>query len=98
MERAFEVDRIATLANLDLAVEELRLREQEFSAILEFVNALADIEVEGVLPTAQVTDVENVFRQDDVVAFPHHRTLLERSPHRQDDLFKVPSVFSDDEP
>ncbi len=91
------VNRIAVLANLDLRPAELRVRAQEFSAILEFVNALKDIKVESVQPTVQVTEVENVFRQDDVIAFAHHRTLLEHSPHRHGDLFRVAAVFNQDE-
>ncbi len=93
-----DIDRIAALSNLELSETHRQSLEKDFDSIVEFVGELQRVDTAETAVTSQVTDLENVFRADDVVPFPHHRTIVEGSGRRHEDLFKVPGVFSDEGP
>ncbi|MBI4092620.1 MAG: Asp-tRNA(Asn)/Glu-tRNA(Gln) amidotransferase subunit GatC [Candidatus Kerfeldbacteria bacterium] len=92
-----EVSHIAQLGNLELAAEERDRLASDFRQILEFINELEKLDLVEVPITSQVTELENVYRPDEVVLFEHHRTLLEHAPHRHQNLIKVPGVFHSEE-
>lgn len=94
MKPGFNIDQIAALGNLELSPADRTRFSKEFADILKFVSTLQGIRADDVLETAEVTDLENVFRRDGVVPFIHHRALVERAPHRRGDLIQAPGVFS----
>ena len=59
-----EVEHIAKLARLGLSEQEKKKFTEELSAILGFVDKLNEIKVDKVEPTAQVTGLENITRED----------------------------------
>jgi len=59
-----EVEHIAKLARLGLGEQEKKKFTEELSAILSFVDKLNEIKVDKVEPTAQVTGLENITRED----------------------------------
>ena len=59
-----QVERVSELARLGLAEKEKKKFTKDLSAILEFVNKLNEAKTDKVSPTAQVTGLENVTRQD----------------------------------
>jgi len=59
-----EVERIAKLARLGLKDKEKKKFAEELSDILDFVNKLNQVKADKVEPTAQVTGLENITRQD----------------------------------
>lgn len=59
-----EVKKIARLANLNLSEEEIDLYAPQLSEVLEYVKVLNEPDTPDVLPTYQVTGLENVFRGD----------------------------------
>ena len=63
----------------------------ELSKILEHVETMNEIDLEGVEPTSHVVDLVNVLR-DDVPrdSMPHERAL-EQAPDSADGGFRVPS-------
>ncbi len=88
------IDQIAVLGNLELSPADRTRFSKEFQDILKFVGALQAVRAEDVSATAEVTDLENIFRRDDVVPFVHRRALVEHAPHRRGDLIRAPGVFS----
>ena len=90
-----DIERIAALSNLELSEASRASLGKDFSSIVEFVGALQKVDTTETGVTCQVTDLENVFRADDVVPFPHHRAIVEGSGRRAESLFKVPGVFDD---
>ncbi len=89
-----DVLRLAQLSHLQLADEEIATLQADLAEILEYITQLSELDTSGVEPTYQVTDVENVTR-DDVVE--HHRadreTLLGLAPDHIDNQIKVPKVL-----
>jgi aspartyl-tRNA(Asn)/glutamyl-tRNA(Gln) amidotransferase subunit C len=52
-----EVERVAELANLDLADDEKPRMQRDLNAILEYVAQLNELDTKGVEPMAQVSDL-----------------------------------------
>ncbi len=88
-----EVRHVARLARLRLTEDELVEMQQQLSSILEHVDALQAVDVTGVPPTAQVTDVVNVVRPDEVRPSLPVEEALAGASHREGDFFKVKPVF-----
>lgn len=61
-----QIQHIAKLARLELTEEELNKYGKQLSGILNYIDQLQEVDVAGVEPTAQVTGLENVLRDDEV--------------------------------
>ena len=59
-----EIKYIANLARLELTEEELEKYGGQLSAVLDYIDQLKEVDTAGVEPTAQVTGMKNIFRED----------------------------------
>lgn len=89
-----DVLKLAQLSSLELEDSEIAGLGQDLSNILGYIEQLSELNTEGVLPTYQVTGLENVWR-DDVVdqSDASREELLSLAPERQADSVKVPKVL-----
>lgn len=89
-----DVRRLASLSSLQLGDDEIASLQVDLSSILEYIEKLGELDTVGVEPTYQVTDLENVCR-DDVVQ--HHdadrEKLLSLAPETVNNSVKVPKVL-----
>ncbi len=92
-----EVKKIAKLARIELTAQEEQRHAVTISTVLDFVNTLNEVDTEGVEPTAQVTGLEDVVREDIVKNSTIKKELLAQMPQVSVGLLKVPAVFSDSE-
>lgn len=92
-----EVKKIAKLARIELTSQEEQRHAVTISTVLDFVNTLNEVDTQGVEPTAQVTGLEDVVREDVVVHSKIKKELLAQMPQVSVGLLKVPAVFSDSE-
>lgn len=90
-----EVAHLAHLARLRLDADELERMRAQVSAILDYVASLQQVDVEGVPPTAQVTDLVTVLRADSLSAALSPEQALANAPARRDALFQVKGVFGE---
>jgi aspartyl-tRNA(Asn)/glutamyl-tRNA(Gln) amidotransferase subunit C len=60
-----DVEHLAHLARIELTEMEKRRFSEQLSAILDHVESLSQVAVDGVQPISQITDLENVMRADD---------------------------------
>ncbi len=88
-----EVRHVARLARLRLNEDELREMQQQLSSILDYMNMLQEVDVEAMPPTAQVTDVVNVVRPDEVRPSLPVEEALAGAADRDDHYFKVKPFF-----
>lgn len=89
-----DVVKLAALSNLQLVDEEVDGLTEDIVNILGYVEQLNELDTDGVEPTYQVTDLENVFREDEVL--PSATTtddLLALAPDQADKQVKVPKVL-----
>ena len=85
-----QVIRLAALSKLHLTESEIKKFQAELSRILYYVDMLENVDVSGLEPTYQVTGLENVMREDEVViqqASPDE--LLKLLPDKKDRFIKV---------
>ncbi len=89
---AATVRRIAHLARLAVADDEVELLRAELNAILAFVEQLSEVDVEGVEPMTSVTPMEMKKRADQVTDGGIPDDILKNAPVREDHYFVVPKV------
>lgn len=90
-----QVLHVARLARLRLSEEELAAMPGELSSILDHIDRISSLDLEGVEPTARVIELENVLRPDE----PHQslppEVALASAPDPVDGSFRVPSPQSE---
>jgi aspartyl-tRNA(Asn)/glutamyl-tRNA(Gln) amidotransferase subunit C len=86
-----QVLHVAKLARLRLSDAEVERMTRELSNILEHVERMDELDLDGVEPTSHVVELQNVLR-DDVPreSLPRERAL-EGAPDAADEGFRVPS-------
>jgi aspartyl-tRNA(Asn)/glutamyl-tRNA(Gln) amidotransferase subunit C len=89
---AATVRRIAHLARIAVADEEVEHLKGEINAILDFVEQLSEVDVAGVEPMTSVTPMQMKKRQDVVTAGGDAEAVLKNAPATQDNYFLVPKV------
>ena len=82
---------MAKLSRLKLSDEEVSRLEGELSSILDHVDRLAEIDIEGVEPTSHVVPLENVLRDDESRPSLDREVALSQAPDPYDGAFRVPS-------
>ncbi|MEZ5062579.1 MAG: Asp-tRNA(Asn)/Glu-tRNA(Gln) amidotransferase subunit GatC [Solirubrobacterales bacterium] len=86
-----QVLHVARLARLRLDDEEVERMSAELSSILDHVETMAELDIDGVEPTSRVVDAENVMRADDVAASLPRDAALANAPDPASGSFRVPS-------
>ena len=87
-----DVNYIADLARLKLTEEETRRFQAQLGQVLEYVEQLKKLDVDGVEPMAHATPVFIVFREDrDRSGFGPEKAL-KNAPQDGNDLFIVTKV------
>jgi aspartyl-tRNA(Asn)/glutamyl-tRNA(Gln) amidotransferase subunit C len=85
-----DVLKLAQLARLDLNEAEIEQFRAEMSDILQFVEQLQSVDVNGLEPTHQVTGLTNVTRDDEIKDYGYKpEDLLKNVPHVKDHQIKV---------
>lgn len=86
-----QVLHVARLSRLRLTDDEVDLLGRELSSILDHVDRLAEIDIEGVEPTSHVVPLENVLRDDEPRPSLNRERALEGAPDPYEGAFRVPS-------
>ena len=89
---AATVRRIAHLARIAVAEDEVEHLRGELNAILAFVEQLSEVDVEGVEPMTSVIRMEMKKRPDEVTDGGIPDDILKNAPAAQDGFFVVPKV------
>ena len=85
-----DVLKLARLARLDLSDDEVTEFAAELSEILQYVEQLQSVNVDGLKPTNQVTGLTNVTRADTVKDYGYQAAdLLKNVPQVQDGQIKA---------
>jgi len=89
---AATVRRIAHLARIAVAEDEVEHLRGELNAILAFVEQLSEVDVEGVEPMTSIIPMEMKKRPDEVTDGGIPDDILKNAPAAQDGFFVVPKV------
>ena len=86
-----QVLHVAKLARLRLSDEEVDRMAGELSKILEHVETMNELDLEGVEPTSHVVDLTNVLRDDVPRPSLSREVALEQAPDATESGFRVPT-------
>jgi aspartyl-tRNA(Asn)/glutamyl-tRNA(Gln) amidotransferase subunit C len=88
-----EVQHIASLARLELTVEEMDRYREQLSAILDHVASLQKLDTESIPPMSAVFSGASRLRSDESRPSLPPEQILGNTPHKADGQFKIPPVF-----
>ncbi len=95
-----QVEYLAALARIEVSSERAIQLEKDLSTILEYVEALKQVNTEGLPEVAQVTGLKNVLREDvPSIALAKegdaevHKRLLDAFPEAENGYLKVKAIF-----
>ena len=90
-----EVKKIAELARIELAEDQVAKYQKELSAILDFVHMLTNADVADTSRIMQITGLESVFRKDEDrhLLGVSDKELINQAPQHQDGYIVVPEVL-----
>ncbi len=86
-----QVDHVAQLARLELSDAEAEQMAVELSKVLDHIEAIRTLDLEGVEPTAHVVDIVNALRADVPHASLPPEVALASAPEPTAAGFGVPS-------
>jgi aspartyl-tRNA(Asn)/glutamyl-tRNA(Gln) amidotransferase subunit C len=86
-----QVLHVARLARLELGEAEVDRMAIELSKVLEHVEKIRELDLDGVIPTSHVIDVVNALRPDRARPSLPVEVALESAPEPVDGGFGVPS-------
>lgn len=89
-----EILHLADLSNFSIADSEIANLKSDLENILDYISMLNEVDVANVTPTYQVTDLENVWRDDEIA--PQEATpddLIALAPASLNHQIKVPKVL-----
>jgi aspartyl-tRNA(Asn)/glutamyl-tRNA(Gln) amidotransferase subunit C len=86
------VRRVAHLARIAVAADEVENLKGELNAILAFIEQLAEVNVEGVEPMTSVMPMAMKMRQDKVTDGGNADAIIANAPAHEHHFFLVPKV------
>jgi aspartyl-tRNA(Asn)/glutamyl-tRNA(Gln) amidotransferase subunit C len=86
-----QVLHVARLARLRLSDEEVQNMTGELSKVLDHIEKISELDLDGVEPTSHVVDLENVLREDVPRPSLPREKALEQAPDSDGAGFRVPS-------
>ena len=89
---ANEVAKIAHLARLEVDDSQKEKIAEQLSHILQYIDKLKDVDVEGVKPSSGVAFMNNVLRDDELKVSPGPCVTLANAPQKDEDFYIVPRV------
>ena len=90
-----EVEHIAKLARISLVQKEIEKFQKELSSILDYVEKLKEVDIEGITPTSHSIAIENVMREDECISQTPElkKKLIEKFPDIEKGYLKTKSIL-----
>ena len=89
-----DVLHLAKLSNISLSEEQIEPLKKDLDNIVGYISQLDELDIEGVEPTYQCFDMQNVWREDVIEDFEANREdLLNLTVESEDHQIKVPKVL-----
>ena len=90
-----EIEHVAKLARLELSEEEINKYGEQLSGVLSYIDQLREVDTSGIEPTAQVTGLQNSWREDVVDDWndESRQAAINLAPDVEDGQLKVRRVL-----
>jgi len=87
------IDNLANLSRLRFSEEEKAGIKNDLQRMIAFVEKLQEVDTTGTEPLLHMTDVMDVFREDEVKGSMQKATALANAPAADNNYFMVPKVI-----
>lgn len=87
------IKHIAKLANIPVLPEEEIKLEEELQSTLEHIERLTELATKDVVPTYQVTGLQNVWREDEIIPSFTQEEALKNAKKTHNGFFIVPGLL-----
>ena len=61
--------------------------------MLAFIEKMNELDTKDVVPLSHVTDINNVFREDEEVSSFEAETILSNAPKNENNMYEVPCTI-----
>ena len=89
------IEHILKLSRLKLPEEEKEKIEKEFSAVLEFIKKIQDVDVSMVEPLRHIEEIQNITREDEDVEKIEEKNqeLVDLAPDKKESYIKTKQIL-----
>lgn len=87
------IDKLSNLAKLEFSDDEEKAITSDLNKMVDFIDKLQEINVDGIEPLIYMNDEINVLRKDEVQMEITKQEALKNAPLADSDYFKVPKVL-----
>ena len=89
-----DIIHLASLSNFSLSEKEIDSLGEDLKNIINYISQLDELKTDDVEPTYQVFEMENVWRDDEILEQEANREqLLALTKEEKDNQIKVPKVL-----
>ena len=89
-----DIMHLGDLSDFDLSGVEAERLKEDLTGIIKYISQLDELDTEGVEPTYQVFEMENVWRDDEIKPQEASREqLLALTEEEKDNQIKVPRIL-----
>lgn len=89
-----DVLHLAKLSNLSISENQIESLKEDLGKIVAYISSLDELNTDGVAPTYQCFDMQNVWREDEIQEFEAKREdLLALTVEAEANQIKVPKVL-----
>ena len=88
-----EIEKIAHLARLELSADQKEEMRSSVEKVLVWMEALNEVDTDGVEPLVHITEALNHFRPDEAKPTLDRKKALDLGPDTNEQYFKVPQVI-----
>lgn len=85
--------RVAEMARLSLSEDEVKQMTKQLEEFVTYAEQLEQLPADNVEPTAHVSTVKNVLREDSARMWISREEALKNVPEEKDGLIKVPAIL-----
>lgn len=91
-----QVSKVAKLASLSLDEKDLERYSEQLSAIVDYIDQLNEVDVEGAEPLYNVSLKKSVMREDEIRECLSQDKALNNSSNTKNGFFVTKGVFEDE--
>ena len=89
-----ELLHIANLADIKIKDEEIDKYLNNLQDILNYTELLNSVDLKNLDETIGANDSSDVFRKDEIIDFDNKEGIMENSPEKERNMFKIPKVLN----
>ena len=89
-----DIKHLAGLSDFSLSEEEVVSLQKDLQGIIKYISQLDELDTNNIEPTYQVFEMENIWRDDEILPQDANREqLLALTKEEKDNQIKVPKVL-----